>query len=158
MDILAYHIVWTMYGTWLPGDWRGWVKKRTWGVLPPDSQVERAARDRMAESAVLLSDEQRAIVRKTINDHCQIRGWQLHAVNVLENHVHVVVTADRDWEIVRDQFKAWCSRRLSDAACLTEKVAKSAGRRHWFTEGGDCEFIDSEEYLANCIVYVKELQ
>src|SRR5947208_9864778 len=78
-DILAYHIVWTMYGTWLPGDWRGWVRKRIWGILPPDPDIERQARERMAEPMVLLTDEQRAIVERTIADHCRIGGWTLHA-------------------------------------------------------------------------------
>jgi REP element-mobilizing transposase RayT len=154
-DVLAYHIVWTMYGTWLPGDWRGWVKKRIWGIYPPDPAIERQARERMAEPMVLLTDEQRAIVEKTITEHCRIRGWTLHAVNAQSNHVHVVVTADRDPEIVRDQFKAWCSRKLSDAARLIETIAKGAGRRRWFTEGGDAEAIDTEEYLRNAVEYVK---
>ena len=74
------------------------------------------------------------------------------------NHVHVVVTADRDPDTVRDQLKAWCSRRLSDAAGLVQTVAKKAGRRRWFTEGGDKELIDNEEYLANAIQYVLEGQ
>ena len=155
-DVLAYHIVWTTYGTWLPGDWRGWVKKRIWGVQEPDPAKETAARGRMAEGAVWLTDEQRAIAAKTIADHCRIRGWTLHAVNVLANHVHVIVTADRAWEDVRDQFKAWCSRKLSDAAGLTKQVADGAGRKRWFTEGGNCEYIDSEEYLANAIRYVED--
>jgi REP element-mobilizing transposase RayT len=154
-DILAYHIVWTMYGTWLPGDWRGWVKKRIWGIWPPDAEIERQARERMAEPMVLLTDEQRAIVERTIADHCRIRGWTLHAVNARSNHVHVVVTADRDPVEVRDQFKAWCSRKLSDAAGLTDTVAKSAGRRHWFSEGGDAEIIDNQDYLANAVRYVR---
>lgn len=157
-DILAYHIVWTMYGTWLPGDWRGWVKKRISGIQEPDPKVEQAARDRLAEPPVLLSAEQQAIVRKTFRKHCSIRGWRIHALNVRSNHVHLVVTADCSWEVVRDQIKAWCLRRLSDAAGLTEPVAKKAGRRHWFTEGGDAEYIDSQEYLVNAIFYVNEKQ
>ena len=55
-------------------------------------------------------------------------------------------------------FKAWCSRKLSDAAGLVRAVAKKAGRRHWFTEGGDKELIDTEEYLANATSYVLERQ
>jgi predicted nucleic acid-binding protein len=35
-----------------------------------------------------------------------------------------------------NQFKAWCSRKLSDAAGLVGVVSKKAGRRRWFTEGG----------------------
>jgi hypothetical protein len=154
--VLAYHIVWTTYGTWLPGDWRGWVKKCISGIQPPDTKREQAARDRMVETEVLLTPEQRAIVERTVTDHCRIRRWTLtlHAVNARTNHVHVVVTANCDPDVARDQFKAWCSRKLSDAVSLTIAVAKKAGRGHRFTEGGDAEIIGDTEYLANAIRYV----
>jgi REP element-mobilizing transposase RayT len=155
---LAYHVVWTTYGTWLPGDGRGWIKAHVWGIQVPDPERERQARERMVEEPVILTAEQRAIVERTIRDHCRIREWSLHALNVRTNHVHVVVTAARDPQDVMEQFKAWCSRKLSDHAGLTKPVAKKAGRRHWFTEGGDKERIEDERYLENSIRYVTELQ
>jgi REP element-mobilizing transposase RayT len=155
-DIIAYHIVWTAYGTWLSGDERGWVEWGRWEVQAPDPETERRHRERMKEPPVFFTDEQCSLVEKTIIDHCRIRGWTLHAVKAKATHVHVVVTADRKGQEVRDQFKAWCSRKLSDAAGLKGPVAKGAGRRHWFTEGGDCEHIDTEEYLANAIRYVND--
>jgi REP element-mobilizing transposase RayT len=158
VSVLAYHITWTTYGTWLPGDARGWVRYGEFGIKPPDPQRESDARRRMAESAVTLTPEQRTLVEKTVADHCRVRGWHLHAVRARTNHVHVVVTAERDSREVMNQFKAWCSRKLSDAAGLVSPVAKKAGRRHWFTEGGDRELIDSEEYLRNAITYVLERQ
>ncbi len=158
MDLLAYHITWTTYGTWLPGDERGWVKAGAPGIQAPDPEREQAAALAMAEFLVTLNAEQRALVEQTIRDHCRIRGWTLHAVNVRTNHIHVVVTADRDGKVARDQFKAWCSQKLSDQAGLTTPVARKAGRRHWFTEGGDCKEIDTEEYLQNAITYVLEGQ
>src|SRR5262249_55525728 len=143
---LAYHIVWTTYGTWLPGDWRGWVRKGISGIQASDPQLEREARKRMVEDTVLLTPGQRAIIEQTVADHCRMRGWHLHAVNARSNHVHVVVTAEAEPDEVRNQFKAWCWRKLSDAAGLTGAVAKKAGRRHWFTEGGDAEIIEDPEY------------
>jgi REP element-mobilizing transposase RayT len=79
-------------------------------------------------------------------------------VNTRTNHIHVVVTADKEPDDVMKQFKAWCSRNLSDQASLTQRVAKRAGRRHWFTEGGDKEVIEDEQYLFNAITYVMERQ
>jgi len=131
MAIMTYHLTWTTYGTWLPGDARGWVKRGVWGVQTPDPSLEQQAKTLMAEGAVLLTPEQRALVEQTIADQCRIRGWTLHAVNARTNHVHVVVSADRDEDDVRDQLKAWCSQRLSDQAGLTRKMARKAGRRHW---------------------------
>jgi REP element-mobilizing transposase RayT len=158
MPVLAYHITWSTYGTWLPGDSRGWIRWGEWGVQPPDSERERDARQRMVESAVWLTEQQRALVEQTIRDHCRIRHWHLHAVNARTNHIHAVVTTDRDPQEVMNQLKAWCSRKLSDAAGLVETVAKKAGRRRWFTEGGNQETIDTEEYLTNAIEYVMERQ
>ena len=131
-----------------------WVEYRH-GWQLPDTVLELESQARMTEDACLLTSKERVIVERPVAETCQHRGWTLHAVNAQPNHVHVVVTADRDPQEVRNQFKAWCSRKLSDAAGLTEKVAKGAGRRHWFSEGGDAEHIDSEGYLANCIAYVK---
>src|SRR5216683_5146883 len=96
MSVLAYHITWTTYGTWLPGDARGWVQWGEWGVKPPDPERERDSRERMVEPAVVLTTEQRSLVEQTIADHCRIRGWELHAVRARTNHIHVVVTAERE--------------------------------------------------------------
>jgi REP element-mobilizing transposase RayT len=158
MAALAYHITWTTYGTWLPGDARGWIKKNTLGIQEPDSEREEQARELMAEEAVLLAPAQRALVEHTIREHCQIRKWSLHAVNARSNHVHMVVTADCEAREVMNQLKAWCSRKLSDAAGLENAVAVKAGRRRWFTEGGNHKTIEDEEYLNNAVRYVMEGQ
>jgi hypothetical protein len=57
MSLQAYFITWTTYGTWLPGDARGWVKSGEWGIQSPDPEREREARRLMAESAVILNPE-----------------------------------------------------------------------------------------------------
>lgn len=78
----------------------------------------------MVESAVVLTEAQRALVEQTIHNHCCIRGWLLHAVHARTNHVHVVVTADRDPDEVMNQFKAWCSRKLSEGPESGEEGGK----------------------------------
>jgi REP element-mobilizing transposase RayT len=158
MSPLAYLITWTTYGTWLPGDERGWVESGKSGVQEPNFDREILASRIMADEPVRLNSLQRDSVEQTIRRHCCIRKWHLHAVNVRTNHVHVVVTADRKPEEVMSQFKAWCSRTLSDLAGLKEKVAKKAGRRRWWTEHGSTKWINDEKYLANAIRYVNELQ
>jgi hypothetical protein len=50
MNPLAFHLIWTTYGTWLPGDGRGWIQSGVLGVQPPDAEREQAARERMAET------------------------------------------------------------------------------------------------------------
>src|SRR5262249_56314738 len=149
---------WPASGTWLPGDARGWIASGLLGVQAPDPRREDQARASMAETEVRLSAEQRQVVTQTIHDHCRIRGWQLHAVNVRSNHVHVVVTCACPGEQARDQLKQWTARRLSDHAGLTAPVAHKAGRRRWGTEGGDAVPIDDERHFTNPAPYVGNQQ
>jgi REP element-mobilizing transposase RayT len=158
MDLLAYHLTWTTYGTWLHGDARGWVASRVPGIQEPDPERESTARGRMAEAAVVLTPAQREVVERTVREHCRIRGWVIHALNVRSNHVHVVVTAGSRGEEVMHQFKAWAARMLSDAAGLSGVVARKAGRRRWWTEHGSVKLIRDHAYLDNAIQYVMESQ
>ena len=111
----------------------------------------------MTEDAVVLTPTQRAPVDAVLVEHCRIRNWVLHARNVRTNHVHVVVSAPVDPEIVREQLKAWASRKLSQLAGLS-KVKHKNGRRRWWTEKGDIELIFDDESLARVIEYVTEMQ
>jgi REP element-mobilizing transposase RayT len=147
---LAYFITWTTYGTWLPGDGRGWVEGGTPGIQAPDARRREEARVSLAEPPVTLDAAQREVVRATVEAHCRIRGWRLHAVNVRSNHVHVVVTAPPAPEQVMNQLKAWCSRRLNEQG--------GARREHWWTYHGSTKWINDEPYLRNSIRYVTELQ
>lgn len=155
-DLMAYHITWTAYGSWLHGDSRGWVLSGLPCIMPADELLKRRTNERLTEEPVEFSLEQRRILEATILRHCEIRGWALHAQNARSNHVHVVVTANRDADEVLNQFKAWCSKRLSDALGLAYgQRGLKAGRRKWFTEHGSTPAIFDEEYFENAVRYVK---
>ena len=176
-DPLAYYLTWTTYGTWLPGDKRGWVRRGK-GFQVPDPILKATAQARMTEDLCVLDSEQRAIVEKTISDHCRIRSWELHAVNSRSNHVHVVVAANRDPDDVREQFKAWCTRKLKElersrihtlvrSASEGRKVGSDKEsrsrmaqriRENWWTEGGSDRYIGDEESLEAAICYVLDGQ
>ncbi len=153
---LAYFITFTTYGTRLPGDEKGWCKRGSRIIEPPDPALNESARLAMTEEPVVLTQAQRDLIDAVIVKHCEIRQWILHARNVRTNHVHIVVSAPLEGSEVRGQFKAWCSRRLSEQAGLKGKG--SNGQRRWFTERGDIEWIDDEEHLEGAIRYVDELQ
>jgi REP element-mobilizing transposase RayT len=147
---IAFFSTWTTYGTWLPGDPRGWYEHGR-GLQEPDARLRLEAMLRMTDSAVVLDTAQRRLVEQTIADHCAIRDWTLHAVNCRSNHAHVVVTAPgRPIELPREQFKSWCTRRL--------KALARDPREHWWSDRGWDEYIDDEEVLAAVIAYVREGQ
>ena len=101
----------------------------------------------MTGEAVLLRRHDRETVAAACAEHCQFRGWTLHAVNARTNHVHVVVVADTKPQTVRDQLKANSTRRLR--AQLDPLV-----RDRTWARGGDCEVLENEESLRAAIEYV----
>jgi REP element-mobilizing transposase RayT len=149
-DAVTYFIIWTTYGTWLPGDARGWRKQKH-GNQPPQPLLEAWCRRRMLENPVLLNETQRGKVEAVCRDHARIRQWKLHAVNARSNHVHLVVTANKGPEVVRDQFKANATR------VLREEPEAITHDKLW-TRGGDCEIVDGEDELERAVVYVLEAQ
>jgi len=152
---LAYFLTWTTYGTWLPGDERGWVEKPG-QFRAPDAAREKVARRRMTEPALTLDVEQRQLVETAITDHCRFRGWELHTVSARTQHVHVVVTAPgRTPKEVMDQFKAWCTRRLKERE---RSLDKTHLRSNWWTQGGSKRWLNDIESLEAAIQYVAEGQ
>jgi REP element-mobilizing transposase RayT len=150
-EALAYFITWTTYGSWLPGDERGWVLRGR-GFQTPNPRKLKQAQDRMTESLMTLNVKQRALVETTVKEHCKHRKWQLHAVKCRSNHVHVVVTAACKPEVARDQLKAWCTRKLKEQAAAINHP--DAGRLKWWTERGSCRSIGDEVSLGAVILYV----
>ena len=149
-DPIAYLLTWVTYGTWLPGDSRGWVEYRH-GWQLPDSVLETEAAARSTEDVCRLSDEQRGAVEKQIGETCHHRGWHLHAVNCRSNHVHVVVSAGGTRpKRIRADLKAWATR------CLNQRF--DVERANWWAERGSIRFLYDEDSLDAAVVYVTEGQ
>ncbi len=156
-DPLAYFMTWTCYGTWLPGDERGWTKWHK-GDHVPQPLLAGWCREQMAEKPVVLNHVQRAIVEETIFRHCERRHWRLHATNCRSNHCHAVVTASsHDGEQVRDQLKAWSTRKLKEHQRVLDG-AEAKLREHWWTRKGSVRYLFDEESLEAAIVYTVEAQ
>jgi REP element-mobilizing transposase RayT len=161
-EALAYFLTWPTYGTWLPGDERGWVEyRRGWQLPDPHRKLEAEAR--MTEDACVLDSEQRQVVERTIAEHCRIRGWELHAVNCRTNHLHIVVTAALPPKQVRMQFKAWCTRRLKELevkrlGCTCPDDIAVRVRQNWWVERGSDRFISDNISLEAAILYVRDGQ
>ncbi len=149
-DFSGYFITWTTYGTWLPGDERGWSKR---GKEKQESQpaLEHWCKNNLVTEIVVLGKADRLTVEDAVREHCKIRNWGLPAVNARSNHVHVVVQAYEKGTVVRDQLKANCTRKLRSQ--LQPLIAK----RTW-TKAGDCEVLDDDEALEAAVRYVLEAQ
>lgn len=148
---LAFFITWTIYGTFLQGDPRGWRKWKQ-GMRVPRPELVQWHVKRLKYPILLLDDSQRQLVKDEISRFCVWRGWKLWACDARTNHVHVVVHA-RGYEgsQVRDQLKANCTR------VLRENSDAFKDRSVW-TVGGDWQCLNDENELEHAILYVTVAQ
>lgn len=152
-DPLAYFLTWTTYGTWLPGDERGWIKEAE-GFQQPDWRRKHESRRKLQEEPCILNGEQRVLVEATIRRHCEIRSWKLWTVSARTNHVHVVVSATANPKTIMDQLKAWCTRRLKEL----NSRRNCPVRINWWTEDGSRRFLNDQTALEDAVIYVAEGQ
>jgi len=156
---LGFFLTWTTYGSWLPGDHRGWTDRR--GMQrEPCAALRRGSERRMAGSEVWLDPRERLLVEETVRAHCGFRGWTLHAVRCLRQHVHVVVTVrECPPGVVLGRLKSRCTfvLRSTPAGRQGVRAHTSEPNRVW-SRGGSMRRLYDERGLGNVITYVLECQ
>ena len=150
MGALAYFLTWTTYGTWLPGDARGWGNRhRRHGEIidGPSPVLEVKARSLMYEKSVVLNEQLRACAETAMREACSCRGWHIHALEIRSNHVHVVVSAPahRPGQVM-GTLKAYASRAMN---------TKNRVPRSWWTRQGSKHLLHNERSLHAAIRYVE---
>ncbi|MEO2049348.1 MAG: hypothetical protein ABGX16_22555 [Pirellulales bacterium] len=79
-DPIAIFITWTVYGTHLQGDVRGW-KRRRQGPQTPQPLLAHWRSERLKHPVLLLDSSKRTVVENEIERHGQHRGWHLWAIS-----------------------------------------------------------------------------
>ena len=147
---LAYLITFRSYGTWLHGR-SGSVDRfhNVYGTptLPPDEARRQYNKRLLAQRPVTLDGKQRAAVELAVRETCRIRNWRLWAFNIRTNHVHTVVTASCDPELVLIALKANATRRMKEARCWS-------GKRSPWVRRGSKRYLWTDEQLGCAIAYV----
>ncbi|MBK7725394.1 MAG: hypothetical protein IPI33_09205 [Dehalococcoidia bacterium] len=123
----VYFLTFRTYGTWLHGDPRGSVDRehRDFGEprIERDDGLLRRRRAVMKNAPFVLDTAaKRQAVDTSIRRTCGLRQWDLLALNVRSNHVHVVVGAESPEEKVLADLKAWATRALRDAGLADQSA------------------------------------
>ena len=148
---LAYFVSFRTYGTWLHGDKRGSIDRfhnqyRS-PYIPPNDRWHRYNQQQLKTKPLILGARERKSIETAIRETCQIRQWSLLACNVRTNHVHTVVTANRDPEVVLKAFKANATRELREGSLWLNEFSpwarKGSKRKLW-----------NEQSVAMAIDYV----
>jgi len=150
MAVVAYHITWTCYGQWLPGDERGYVDRehRTPGTpyAEWDPRAVSAAANAMREAPCWLGDPERRLAAEGIRSACAKQRWGLLALNVQPDHVHALVEAQG--------VTGKHAMRVLKAFATRELRAASPSGRQWWTKGGKVELVQNGTHIATVARYV----
>ncbi|MBU0719528.1 MAG: transposase [Planctomycetes bacterium] len=158
----CYLLTWSTYGTWLPGDERGFVGRvpdADGGHVihnipgePYDAEepgLRADAERKIKGSAVQLTGEQARVCVEAFGEVCGRYGLTIHAGAVMANHVHLVVSSsESEGARLLNLFKGVSSRRLG----------QTFGRQpsgSWWTTGGSRRLLPNERAFDNAVNYVR---
>jgi len=142
---IGYMLTWTTYGSWLPGDERGYVANGT--TLPGDGKILERNRKRRKSPAVKLNAPEKKIVEQTILAEAEKLGHKLKALIVYSNHVHLLARSHtQSIEEIVGRYKSLTTR------ALWQKDRKG---RIW-TKGYDKRFCFTEEDIAARAKYIQK--
>ena len=177
MAVMAYHVVFTTYGFWLPNDPRGSgsvfvgsdelrkfgpatkvTSRRSVASVPHDRKLRLEAKLALRHREVRLTGRQALSVAKGFKNVIKRAGCEVHACVVLPGHVHMVIAKLRyPVERLVNLLKGGATRQLI------------ADRLHPFVQGREESaiptiwgrglrkvFLNSEHEIRQRIKYVEE--
>ena len=159
-----WFLTWTTYGTWLPGDRRGFVgeavddsgklvEHNRFGTptAPPNPQWREAAERNLKSPPVVFSVPQAKALLEQFHETANFRGWLLIAVGIMRTHLHVVVgvPGDPDPEKILGDFKAYGTRRLN-------RDGKNPKNDAWWTTGGSKRKLADDHAIEAAVEYIRQ--
>jgi hypothetical protein len=135
------------YGTWLPGDRRGYIERSPEGrtfLAPARDRLEAWVAERLPRPPYALDAPARAVVDAAIHDHCLHASWRLQAVHVRTNHVHVVLQGRDPPDRMMTALKARATRSLRNAGLIDDDA------RPWARHGSTVPLHDAEAVERAC--------
>lgn len=143
--MIAYMLTWTIYGSWLQGDERGWIKDGR--LKAPDRRLYRSNMLSLKQKPMRLSSSQRKVVENSILSGAKQKDQKVYALAVCSDHVHLVL--DKGSETIESSAKLYKQ--------ITAYALKQNGSngRIW-TRGYDKRFCYREDELQRRIQYVND--
>lgn len=158
----ALLITWTTFGTWLPGDQRGYVSNtrragRPWEPkqnMPgtpytrDDCLTRETARVMLKQRPVWLTQPQALVAAEALVEAARKRSWRIMRAALMANHVHVVICdCPNNGPSVRRILKGTSQAKLSESAGQS---------RRWWTDRGSDRYLNFDAAILGAIRYVAE--
>ena len=167
--VIAYHLIWTVYGAWLPNDPRGSgsrsVRSETLVPLgkahygrkprqPPRKNVREfyeQADSVLQHDALRLSGHDVTAVAVGFGDAVREQRYTCYACAVMPDHVHLVIRKHRD------DAETMCFRlKESSAERLVAVGLRKASHPVWAGGVGWKVFLDHPDEVTRTVRYVEQ--
>jgi len=142
--IIGYMVTWTIYGTWLQGDKRGYVKNSK--TFTQNNKLKSANQRQQKYPTVKLNSEQKQIVENSIIEEAQRINHKIFAIAVCSNHVHIVAS------VSKESIEQAVHRYKYSATLALRKFASQG--KIW-SKGFDKRFCFTNKELENKVRYVQ---
>ena len=175
--VLAYHLIFTTYGFWLPNDPRGsWSTfVRSWELYwygaatktttrasvasrDHDRTVRRAQKSALRYDPVHFTAQQMTTVARGFARAAAESGYVVYACSILPEHVHLVVQRHRNLaEQMIGHFKARATQALLEEAkhpFLKHRRSDGSVPCAWARRGWKV-YLDSVEDILRAVRYVE---
>ena len=164
--VLAYHLILSFYGFWLPNDERGsWSERvrkyelRKFGPAtkvtarhslanqPFDPQRRERMRQTLKHPPVRITGRQAREIATGFAKSCNESDYHALACAIMPNHVHLVIAKhQRPVESISAHLKARATQRLN-ATGLNPLPRSPWAKGHWVV------YLNSEQQIKNAIRY-----
>lgn len=166
--VIAYHLIWTAYGWWLPNDPRGsgshtiasdvlaqlgelhYGRKK----VQPFGRAVRAfydeAKDLLKYPLLTFDEAQRAIIAQAFAATIERQNYTCYACAIMPDHVHIIIRKHRDtYEQMVEYFQLWSARGLRAAGFRTHDHPVWTGGDGWGV------FLDHPDDVRRTIPYIE---
>ena len=141
--ILGYMLTWTLYGNWLQGDRRKYVKNGR--TLDSNPSLESKNKENMKYPKISLTTPQRRIIEKAMFEKSAQLNQKIYVIAVRKSHVHLVT----DCNFIS---AASAASHYKNAARLAMEHNGFVGRL--WTKGFSVRYCFDENQLNAVIEYV----
>jgi REP element-mobilizing transposase RayT len=167
--VIAYHLVWTAYGCWLPNDPRGsgskevrndWIAelgdvhfgRKT--VQPPGREIRQfydAAATVLKHPLLTFDAAAREEIGKAFGEVIAARRYTCYACTVMPDHVHVLIRKHKEQaEEMVDAFRQASRERLIAADF------RSADHPTWSDGTARTVYLDHPDQVRRTMQYIEE--
>lgn len=175
--IIAYHLIISAYGFWLPNDPRGsWSDfvgswellkfgratkvddARSYAKDSHDVDLRRSAKEALKYPPVRFTQQQREAIAQGFGSACADGAYTVSACCIGYDHAHLIIARHaREITMIAGHLKSAATRCLTHAGIhpLNGHTGKRGGLPSPWSEGCWKVFIDDEAQLENAIRYVQ---